>query len=39
MLAIMGEKAPDRQGAKPHGYMDIPSFRTAAKRDASVSKM
>ncbi|MGA8240248.1 MAG: hypothetical protein WB818_06705 [Desulfobacterales bacterium] len=38
-LAILGDEAPDRQGAKTQEYLDIPSFRNAVGRDASASKM
>jgi hypothetical protein len=34
-----GVEAPDWQGAKTQEYLDIPSFRNAAKRDASAYKM
>jgi hypothetical protein len=39
MLAILGVEAPGRQGAKTQEYLDIPSFRNAAGRDALASKM
>jgi hypothetical protein len=35
----MGDEAPGRQGTKTQEYLDIPSFRNAAGRDASASKM
>jgi len=38
-FAILGVEAPGRQGVKTLEYMDIPSFRTVARRDASASKM
>jgi hypothetical protein len=38
-FAILGVEAPSRQGAKTPEYLDIPSFRNAAGRDASASKM
>jgi hypothetical protein len=37
--AILGVEAPAWQGAKTQEYLDIPSFRNAARRDASASKM
>jgi hypothetical protein len=38
-FAILGVETPGWQGAKTQKYLDIPSFRNAARRDASVSKM
>jgi hypothetical protein len=38
-FAILGVKAPAYQGAKTQEYLDIPSFRNVARRDASASKM
>jgi hypothetical protein len=38
-FAILGVEAPAWQGAKTQEYLDIPSFRNAARRDASASKM
>jgi hypothetical protein len=38
-FAFLGVEAPDRQGAKTQEYLDIPSFRNTAGRDASTSKM
>ena len=32
-------EAPGWQGAKVQEYLDIPSFRNAARRDASAAKM
>jgi hypothetical protein len=36
-FAILGVEAPGWQGAKTQDYMDIPSFRNTAGRDASAS--
>ena len=38
-LAILGVEAPGWQGSKTEEYLDIPSFRNAASRDASAYKM
>jgi hypothetical protein len=38
-FAFLGVEAPDRQGAKTQEYLDIPSFRNTAERDASAAKM
>ncbi|MGA8242107.1 MAG: hypothetical protein WB818_16155 [Desulfobacterales bacterium] len=38
-FSILGVEAPDRQGAKTQEYLDIPSFRNPAGRDASAAKM
>jgi hypothetical protein len=38
-LAILGDEAPGQQGVKTQEYLDIPSFRNAAGRDAPSSKM
>jgi len=38
-FAVLGVEALLRQGAKTQGYLDIPSFRNAAERDASAYKM
>jgi len=38
-LVILVVEAPGRQGAKTQEYQDILSFRNAAGRDASASKM
>jgi hypothetical protein len=38
-FAILGVEAPAWQGAKTQEYLDIPSFRNEARRDASASKM
>jgi hypothetical protein len=38
-FAILVVAAPAWQGAKTQEYLDIPSFRNAARRDASASKM
>jgi hypothetical protein len=38
-FAILGVEAPAWQGVKTQKYPDIPSFRNAARRDASASKM
>jgi hypothetical protein len=35
----LGVEALGRQGAKTQEYLDIPSFRNAAGRDASAFKM
>ena len=35
----LGVEAPGWQGAKAQEYLDIPSFRNAARRDASAHKM
>jgi hypothetical protein len=35
----LGVEAPAWQGVKKQEYLDIPSFRNAARRDASASKM
>ena len=35
----LGVEAPTWQGAKVQEYLDIPSFRNAARRDASADKM
>jgi hypothetical protein len=37
-FAILGVEAPAWQGATTQEYLDIPSFRNAARRDASASK-
>jgi len=37
-FTILGVVAPVWQGAKTKEYLDIPSFRNAAKRDASTYK-
>jgi hypothetical protein len=37
-LTILGVEAPVWQGAKTQEYLDIPSFRNAAGRDASSYK-
>ncbi len=36
---ILGVEAPGWQGAKVQEYLDIPSFRNVARRDASAYKM
>jgi len=36
---ISGAEAPDWQGANTQEYLDIPSFRNAARQDASAYKM
>jgi len=36
---LKGKPEPVRQGAKTQEYLDIPSFRNAAGRDASAFKM
>ena len=36
---ILGVEAPAWQGAKVQGYLDIPSFRNAARRDGSAYRM
>jgi hypothetical protein len=36
-VAILGVEATGRQGAKTQEYLDIPSFRNTAGRDASAS--
>jgi hypothetical protein len=38
-FTILGVEASDWQGAKTQEYLDIPSFRNAARRDASAYKM
>ena len=38
-FTILGVEAPVWQGAKTQEYLDIPSFRNAARRDASAYKM
>ena len=38
-FTILGVEAPVGQGAKTQEYRDIPSFRNAARRDASTHKM
>jgi len=38
-FTILGVEAPVWQGAKAQEYLDIPSFRNAARRDASAYKM
>ena len=38
-ITILGVETPVWQGAKTQEYLDIPSFRNAAKRDASAYKM
>jgi hypothetical protein len=35
----LGVEALGQQGAKTQEYLDIPSFRNTAGRDASASKM
>jgi hypothetical protein len=35
----MGAEAPGGQGEKTQEYLDFPSFRNTAGRDASASKM
>jgi hypothetical protein len=39
LFTILGVEAPVGQGAKAQEYLDIPSFRNAAGRDASAYKM
>jgi hypothetical protein len=39
MFAILGVEAPGRQGVKTQAYLDMSSFRKAAGRDASASKL
>jgi len=39
MFAILADEASGRQGKKKQEYLDIPSFRNAAGRDGSASKM
>jgi hypothetical protein len=38
-FAILGVETPAWQGAKTQEYLDIPSFRNAAGRDATAFKM
>ncbi len=38
-FTILGVEAPVWEGVKTQEYLDIPSFRNAARRDASVYKM
>ncbi len=38
-FTILGVEAPVWQGAKTQEYLDIPSFRNVARRDASAHKM
>jgi hypothetical protein len=38
-FTILGVAAPGWQGAKTQEYLDIPSFRNAARRDAAANKM
>jgi hypothetical protein len=38
-FAILGVEALAWQGAKTQEYLDIPSFRNVASRDASAVKM
>jgi len=38
-FAILGVAAPGRHGVKTQEYLDIPSFRNPAGRDASAVKM
>jgi hypothetical protein len=38
-FTILGVAAPGGQGAKTQDYLDIPSFRNAAGRDAAAYKM
>jgi hypothetical protein len=38
-FTILGVAAPGGQGAKTQEYLDIPSFRNAARRDAAAYKM
>jgi hypothetical protein len=38
-FTILGVAAPGWQGAKTQEYLDIPSFRNAAGRDAAAYKM
>ena len=38
-FTILGVEAPVWQGAKTQEYLDIPSFRNAARRDGSADKM
>jgi hypothetical protein len=38
-FAVLGAETPAWQGAKTQEYLDIPSFRNAARRDAAASKM
>jgi hypothetical protein len=38
-FAILADEAPGRQDAKKQEYLDMPSFRNAAGRDGSASKM
>jgi hypothetical protein len=38
-FAILGVEALAWQGAKTQEYLDIPSFRNAARRGASASKL
>jgi hypothetical protein len=38
-FAILGVEATGRQGAKTQEYLDIPSFRNTAGRDASADEM
>jgi hypothetical protein len=39
VFAILGVEVPAWQGVKTQEYLDIPSFRNAARRDASASRM
>jgi len=38
-FTILSVEAPDWQGAKAQEYQVIPSFRNAARQDASALKM
>ena len=38
-FAVLGVEARGWQGAKTEEYLDIPSFRNAARRDASAYRM
>jgi len=38
-FTILSVEAPVGQGAKTQEYRDMPSFRNAARRDASAYKM
>ena len=38
-LVIFGVEAPAWQGVKTQEYLYIPSFRNAARQDASASRM
>jgi hypothetical protein len=38
-FTILGVAAPGRQDAKTQEYLDIPSFRNAARMDAAAYKM